>query len=79
MVVISASEANRSFSRLLREVAQGVRFTVISRGRPVATISGPEPDLEHYRAAREALLKRLQGQPATGEPRDWQRDELYDV
>lgn len=36
MATISASEANRSFSSLLRQVAQGERFTVLSRGRPVA-------------------------------------------
>ena len=36
--VVSASEANRSFSSLLRQVAQGQRFTVLSHGRPVATI-----------------------------------------
>lgn len=37
--LISASEANRSFSKLLRQVVQGQRFTVLSHGRPVATIA----------------------------------------
>jgi hypothetical protein len=60
-------------------MAQGIRFTVVSRETPFATISGPEPDVEHYRAARQELPKRLQGQPATGEPREWQSDDLYDV
>jgi hypothetical protein len=27
---------------------------------------------------REALLQRLQAQSATGEPRDWDRDSLYE-
>ena len=34
--IISATEANQRFSELLREVAEGVSFTVTSRGRPVA-------------------------------------------
>ena len=76
--VVSASEANRSFSSLLRQVAQGKRFTVLSHGRPVATI-GPAQEARASRmASRRALLARLAQQPATGEPRSWTRDELYD-
>ena len=75
---ISASEANRSFSSLLRQVAQGQRFTVLSHGRPVATIA-PVQDARATRAAsRRALLARLAQQPAAGEPRSWTRNELYD-
>ncbi|MFM8936185.1 MAG: type II toxin-antitoxin system Phd/YefM family antitoxin, partial [Vulcanococcus sp.] len=37
--VVSASEANRSFSALLRQVAQGQSFTVHSHGRPVANLT----------------------------------------
>ena len=29
-------------------------------------------------AARQALLTRLASQPASGEPRTWRREELYD-
>ena len=75
---ISASEANRSFSSLLRQVAQGQRFTVLSHGRPVATI-GPAQEARASRmASRRALLARLAQQPAAGKPRSWMRDELYD-
>ena len=35
---ISASEANQRFSELLRDVAEGVSYTVMSRGRPVARV-----------------------------------------
>ena len=76
--VISASEANRSFSSLLRQVAQGQRFTVLSHGRPVATIAPTELGRGAQATARRALLTRLATQPATGTPRDWQRDDLYD-
>ena len=76
--VISASEANRSFSSLLRQVAQGQRFTVLSHGRPVATIAPTELGRGAQATARRALLTRLATQPATGTPRDWRRDDLYD-
>ena len=36
--VISASEANRHFSELLRYVSEGESFTVMSCGRPVARV-----------------------------------------
>jgi prevent-host-death family protein len=46
MGLVSASEANRSFSFLLRQVAQGETFTVLSRGRPIATISPHSQTME---------------------------------
>jgi prevent-host-death family protein len=76
--VVSASEANRSFSSLLRQVAQGQRFTVLSHGRPVATLAPADATTSSRSAARRALLTRLTSQSATGEPRSWRRDELYD-
>ena len=38
MKTITASEANRQFSSVLREVSRGQVFTVQSRGKPVAAI-----------------------------------------
>jgi antitoxin (DNA-binding transcriptional repressor) of toxin-antitoxin stability system len=35
MKVISASEANRQFSKLLRDVSHGATITVVSRGQAV--------------------------------------------
>ncbi len=75
---VSASQANRSFSSLLRRVAQGQRFTVLSHGRPVATIAPADPARGAQAIARRALLARLATQLATGTPRDWRRSELYD-
>jgi len=37
---ISASEASQSFSKILREVAEGQTFTVMWRGRAVARVCG---------------------------------------
>ena len=77
-VVVSASQANRSFSALLRQVAEGRSFTVESHGRPVATLAPAVPAGTSFGKARRALLARLDGQSASGEPRSWHRDELYD-
>jgi len=75
---ISASEANRSFSSLLRQVAQGQHFTVLSHGRPVATIAPAQVAKATRASSRRALLARLAQQPAAGEPRSWSRAELYE-
>lgn len=73
---VSASEANRSFSRILREVEGGATITVTSHGRPVARIvpvDAEEPTSE----ARDRLMARLRSQPITVIG-PWTRDELYD-
>lgn len=77
MKTITAADANRQFSRLLRDVAQGEVYTVVSRGKPAAII-GPAgaPDTQR-RAAKGALLTRLRSRKPTGE-RNWTRDELYE-
>ena len=78
MKSISAAEANRHFSSLLREVSRGAQITVTSRGKPVATISAADQVERRERvAARRALLSRLRAIPATG-TRSWSRDELYE-
>ena len=77
MVTVSASDANRNFSALLREVAHGRSYTVLSRGKPVATLGPVQSDARSRKVARKALLARLHAQPATG-ARGWSRDELYE-
>lgn len=77
MKTLTAAEANRQFSRVLREVGQGEVFTVVSRGTPVATILPVNPGGAQRDMARAALLSRLKGQVASG-ARDWTRDELYE-
>lgn len=74
---VTASEANRSFSRILREVEAGATVTVTSHGRPVARIV-PVVDVEEANSgARDKLMARLRSQPVQliG---PWTRDELYD-
>ncbi len=78
MKSISATEANRQFSALLRDVSRGARITVTSRGKPVATISAADQVEHHGRvAAKRTLLSRLRTLPATG-TRSWSRNELYE-
>ena len=75
MRTITASDANRNFSGLLRDVASGESILIVSRGTPVAKIS-PVDEKTNGTAARESLLLRLSAQKATGR-RDWIRNELY--
>ena len=77
MKTISAADANRHFSTLLRDVATGEVITVLSRGKPVATISPAGRESGQRQAAKLSLLARLRQQKATG-ARNWTRDELYE-
>jgi prevent-host-death family protein len=73
--VVSAAEANRKFSELLRGVKSGQSYVVTSHGRPVARI---QPVEERSRAkAKARLLARLERQPVQ-DIGPWTRDELYD-
>nr|WP_294502753.1 type II toxin-antitoxin system prevent-host-death family antitoxin [uncultured Rhodopila sp.] len=74
---ISAAEANRSFSRLLREVREGRSYVVTAHGKPVARIVPcDEADLAREKA-RAVLLERLARQPVI-DIGPWTRDELYE-
>lgn len=74
--IVSAAEANRSFSRLLRSVREGESYIVTSHGRPVAKIVPIRDDAVRKRA-RELLLARLRTQPAI-DIGPWTREELYE-
>ena len=77
MPTVSAADANRRFSSVLRDVTAGETFTVLSRGKPVATIAPYGHDTIRRQPARRRLVDRLRGQASTGE-RAWTRDELYE-
>jgi prevent-host-death family protein len=74
LLTITATDANRNFSRLLKDVASGESILIVSRGTPVARISPVAKT--SVKAAKESLLLRLSKQEAIGS-RDWTRDELY--
>ena len=75
-VTVTAAEANRQFSAMLREVAAGTAVLVTSRGKPVATIEPARAPASGPSAAKRRLLEHLRGVRAAGK-RNWSRDELY--
>jgi prevent-host-death family protein len=75
---ISAADANRAFSRLLREVREeGRSFVVTAHGKPVARLVPCDAADAARGAARAGLLARLSSQPVVDVGR-WSRDELYE-
>jgi prevent-host-death family protein len=75
---ISAADANRGFSSLLRRVRQGRSVVVTSHGKPVAKIVPiGEHDDPTAQGARATLLARLRAQ-AVIDVGHWTRDELYE-
>lgn len=74
---VSAADANRRFSELLRIVKKGRSVVVTSHGKPVAKITPFVEDERAAERARAALLARLRTERAVNVGR-WTRDELYD-
>ncbi|HLX28520.1 MAG TPA: type II toxin-antitoxin system prevent-host-death family antitoxin [Casimicrobiaceae bacterium] len=74
---ISAADANRNFSMVLRAVREGGSYVVTSHGKPVARIVPAGRHEAIASRARDLLLKRLARQPVKNVGR-WSRDDLYD-
>ena len=74
---ISAADANRRFSELLRTVKKGQSVVVTSHGKPVAKISPIVEDNRAVDGARSVLLARLRRERVVNAGR-WTRNELYD-
>ena len=82
-LTVTAAEANRSFSKLLRAAREGKRVTITSHGEPVAEL-GPvgakareATEREQRRRAHETLMAHWATlKPTIVEP--WTRDELYE-
>jgi len=78
---VSAADANRKFSELLRGVREGRSYVVTSHGEPVAKLVPAAQDARTAAPARVALLARLTSQTAVKGAkarRRWTRDELYE-
>lgn len=79
--VVTASEANQNFSRLLRDASNGETITITQRGKPVARLM---PNVNDDAAALErqaASVDRFLAAAMTWPRRTvvgWTRDELYD-
>ena len=75
---ISAADANRRFSQLLRGVREDrTTYVVTSHGKPVAKITPAGQGSDISSGALEVLLARLESQPVMNVG-PWTRDELYD-
>ena len=74
---VSAADANRRFSELLRTVKKGRSVVVTSHGKPVAKISPVVEDDLAAEGARSVLFTRLRRERVVNAGR-WTRDELYD-
>lgn len=75
--LVTAVDANRHFSEILRGVRDGGSYVVTAHGKPVARILPIEDRLGHREEARRRLLDRLRGETVVDAgPVD--RDELYE-
>lgn len=75
---ITAAEANRLFSAMLRRVRGGKTVTVTSHGRPVARIVPFDLEERVGSAARRALFERLRAAPLMKlKTPAWTRAELH--
>lgn len=75
---ISAADANRRFSQLLRGVREDhATYVVTSHGKPVAKITPIDAASGISAKAHALLLARLKTQPALNAGR-WTRGELYE-
>jgi prevent-host-death family protein len=79
-ITVTATEANRSFSKLLREVDRGKRVVITSHGRKVAVmepVEKPRLTREERLAAVEEMKRHWATQKhITIGP--WTREELYE-
>jgi prevent-host-death family protein len=80
---VTATEANRSFSRLLRAVERGERVEITSHGRKVAELRpiDGEEDREEARKRRLKALEVLKKRWATQKRitvGPWTREDLYE-
>jgi len=74
---VSAADANRNFSQILRGVREeGATYVVTSHGKPVAKIVPFEGGADLSTRARETLLDRLKTAPLARAGR-WKREDLY--
>jgi prevent-host-death family protein len=77
---ITASEANRNFSEVLRKVEHGESIAVTRHGRTVARIVPATMQADEHQARadrRQAYLERAAQRPVM-QIGPWTRDELYE-
>ena len=73
---LTAAEANRKFSEMLRNVRDGRSIVITVHGQPAAKLIPFDGDISTADGARHALLTRLRRQKAVHAGR-WTRESLY--
>jgi prevent-host-death family protein len=74
---VTAAEANRAFSKVLRRVRDGETVVITAHGRAVAKMIPADEEEAGRIQARKNLLARLRRGSVTRIGK-WSRDELYD-
>lgn len=74
---ISAADAKRKLSQVLRDVREEQSYVVTSYGKAVARIAPFKNDGAIAASARASLLSRLRAERVVKIGR-WKRDDLYD-
>lgn len=76
--LVSAAEANRDFSKMLRDVEGGARITITKDGKPVAVLSPADASTTMNRSSAH---RRMMEMLAEGLPLDFRggvdRDEVH--
>ena len=75
---VSAADATRKFSLLLRGLRKWRSYIVTSHGKPIARLVPADRRDDVAAGARSTLLSRLEKQPVIDAGR-WTRDELYEA
>jgi prevent-host-death family protein len=76
---ISAADANRRFSQILRGVREDhTTYVVTSHGKPVAKITPVDATPDSSEHAHKLLLARLKAKKPVLNAGPWTRDELYE-
>jgi prevent-host-death family protein len=76
--IVSAAEANRNFSKLLKEAKNGQEIIVTSHGEPVVSIKRVERQQAAVQdEAWKAFLEELRKMPARNAG-PWTCEELYE-
>lgn len=80
MPTVGAREANRSFSKILREAESGKTVTITRNGRPVARLQPidlrPKSEKERRKAHKELMELLEKGYDLGGGP--YSRDEMHE-
>ncbi|HWN48678.1 MAG TPA: type II toxin-antitoxin system prevent-host-death family antitoxin [Xanthobacteraceae bacterium] len=72
---ISAADAKRNFSKLLRDVSEGHSYVVTRHGKPMAKIMPASNRPKSERWSRAGLLERLRAEPAV-DIGPWTRSDI---